>query len=100
MPPGRRQSDKYVYWGELAGFFSAGHSLLVYLHYARVNREVFIRERLTEFTRQMPGAQVSAFQTPRVVFFLAVQPRHAQHLREAGARLALTWHGQIWPWPG
>lgn len=86
---GRRNSSKYVYRDELAATYRAGHSLLVYQHFQRKERESFIRDVADDLRRVAPDAEVWAIRTSHVVFMLAIQPRHhaalsvaAQHVRE------------------
>lgn len=86
---GRRNSSKYVYHGELAATYSAGHSLLVYQHFQRKERESFIRDVAGDLRRGAADAEIWAIRTSHVVFMLAIQPRHhvalsaaAHHVRE------------------
>ncbi len=87
---GRRNSSKYVYRDELAATYCAGHSLLVYQHFQRKERESFIRDVAGDLRRVTPDAEIWAIRTSHVVFMLAIQPRHraalsaaAHHVREA-----------------
>lgn len=87
---GRRNSSKYVYRDELAASYRAGHSLLVYQHFQRKEREGFIRDIADDLRRVAPDAEIWAIRTAHVVFMLAIQPRHhaalsaaAQHVRDA-----------------
>lgn len=86
---GRRNSSKYVYRDELAATYRAGHSLLVYQHFQRKERESFIRDVADDVHRIAAGAEIWAIRTSHVVFMLAIQPRHhaalsaaAHHVRE------------------
>lgn len=94
---GCRNSNKYIYWRELTDFFTAGHSLLVYQHFAREERGAFVQKRVDQFYERMPGVRMFAFSTPRVVFFLAAQKRHAPAFENACERILTAWHGQITP---
>ncbi len=94
---GSRYSNKYIYWRELADFFAASYSLLVYQHFAREERGAFIQKRIDQFYERMPGVHMFAFSTPRVVFFLAAQPRHAETFGHACERIQTAWRGQITP---
>ncbi|WP_420101225.1 hypothetical protein [Bosea sp. (in: a-proteobacteria)] len=87
---GRRNSSKYVYRDELAATYRAGHSLLVYQHFQRKERESFIRGVADDLRRAAADAEIWAIRTSHVVFMLAIQPRHraalsaaAHHVREA-----------------
>ena len=86
---GGRNSSKYVYHDELAATYRAGHSLLVYQHFQRKERESFIRDVADDLRRIAANAEIWAIRTSHVVFMLVVQPRHhaalsaaAQHVRE------------------
>jgi hypothetical protein len=86
---GRRNSSKYVYRDELAATYRTGHSLLVYQHFQRKERESFIRDVADDLKRIAADAEIWAFRTSHVVFMLAIQPRHraalsvaADHVRE------------------
>jgi hypothetical protein len=86
---GRRNSSKYVYRDELAATYRTGHSLLVYQHFQRKERESFIRATADDLRRVAPDGEVWAIRTSHVVFMLVIQPRHhaalsaaAHHVRE------------------
>lgn len=87
---GQRNSSKYVYRDELAAAYRAGHSLLVYQHFQRKERESFIRDLADNLRRAAADAEIWAVRTSHVVFVLAIQPQHraalsaaAHHIREA-----------------
>jgi hypothetical protein len=80
---GRRNSSKYVYRDELAATYRAGHSLLVYQHFQRTERESFIQAVGQDLRRLAPGAEIWAIRTSHVVFMLAIQPRHRPALSQA-----------------
>ena len=77
-PVGRKHSNKYVLLNELQAHWNAGKSLLVYQHFPRKDRDLFIDEQCKRLWRelQIEGDVVSALRTPHVVFFLVAQPRH------------------------
>ena len=86
---GRRNSSKYVYRDELGATYRAGHSLLVYQHFQRKERESFIDDVADDLRRAAADAEIWAIRTSHVVFMLAIQPRHraalsaaAHHVRE------------------
>ena len=80
---GRRNSSKYVYRDELATTYRAGHSLLVYQHFQRKERESFIRDVADDLRRAAADAEIWAIRTSHVVFMLAIQPRHRAALSAA-----------------
>jgi len=94
-PYGRRDSSKYLYWREVVDAFAAGHSVLVYQHFARELRDAFV-QRLAGKLRLDTGAHtIRSFRTPHVAFFLAVRPEHEEKLERNASRIADVWQGQI-----
>lgn len=91
LPKGRKNSSKYIYLDELAAFYAAGKSLLIYQHFPHIQRSVFIascRERLHSIA---PDAAIWTFTTAHVVFLLLVHP-------ESRARLAIAAMGACGRW--
>lgn len=80
---GRRNSSKYVYRDELAAAYRAGHSLLVYQHFQRKERESFIRDVADDLRRIAADGAIWAIRTSHVVFMLVIQPRHRAALSQA-----------------
>lgn len=87
---GRRNSSKYVYRDELAATYRAGHSLLVYQHFQRKERESFIRDVADDLRRVAPDAEIWAVRTSHVVFMLVIQPRHRGALSQAAHHVLET----------
>lgn len=87
---GRRNSSKYVYRDELAATYRAGHSLLIYQHFQRKERESFIRSVADDLRRIAADAEIWAIRTPHVVFMLAIQPRHRAALSAAARHVDET----------
>ncbi len=102
---GRKDSSKYLYWKELkdtwTGIPSAslpGHSVLLYQHFRRKKgekRDDFISKVALELRAQPSVAEVVAFRTPFVVFFLLAQPEH-NRLANRAADVERLWGKQIW----
>ena len=93
--PGRRGSCKYLYWDELVRTFEAGHSVLVYQHFPRVDRAAYIADRLVALGARTRTAVTMAFLTPHVVFLLAGQAGHRRALARGAHRVARAWAGRI-----
>lgn len=80
---GRKNSSKYLYLDEVAAFYEAGKSLLVYQHFPRVERKAFLASCTGRLRGSAAGCAVWAFTTAHVVFFLLIHP-------ESPARLAVA----------
>ncbi len=94
-PVGRRDSSRYLYWTELEQAFARGYSALIYQHFRREKRDVFI-ERMAQEMRQRTGAaRVYSFRTARVVFFLLPSERLTVAFERAVACLPEIWGDQI-----
>ena len=86
---GAKDAPKYLYWQEVHQAYAAGHSLLVYQHFPRIAREVFIA-KLTERFREVTGSpDIQAFSTAHVVFFLVRQHKFPRF------SLSPCWEGQL-----
>jgi hypothetical protein len=94
-PYGRKNSSKYIYWRELTTAFAAGHSLLVYQHFPRINREQFIQVKAQELAKKAGTRQIYTFQTPYVLFLLAAQERHEEFFKASTTSVTNVWSGQI-----
>jgi hypothetical protein len=79
-PRGGKDSSKYVYWSELSEVFKAGLSILVYQHFPREKRAIFIQRIISEFRSRLGASEIHWFRTPQVVYFLATQPRHSERV--------------------
>jgi hypothetical protein len=95
LPLGRKNSDKYLYWNEVATAFQRGHSLLVYQHFGRQKRDPFIQDLAQEFGKETGVGTVYSFRTPNVVFFLVPQTDHQKLLVQGGEEVERLWGGQI-----
>jgi hypothetical protein len=83
LPKGRKNSSKYLYLDEVAAFYQAGKSLLIYQHFPRVERQAFLASCNERLRSVAPGCSVWAFTTSHVVFLLLIHP-------ESPARLAVA----------
>jgi len=75
-PYGSKSSSKFLYWREVEALWAAGKSLLIYQHFIREKRVIFVQRMLEVLKRATPGSFVEAFSTPYVVFLMALQPNH------------------------
>src|SRR5215210_3136573 len=94
-PYGRKEYSKFLYWREVYDSYSAGHSLLVYQHFARERRDAFIERIANKLLSLTNATAIYSFRTPHVVFFLAARPEHEETFHRQAAKTALTWEGQI-----
>src|SRR5690606_28678918 len=91
LPKGRKNSSKYVYLDELADFYRAGKSLLVYQHFPRIERRAFVASCLDRFRTVMPNASLWTFTTAHVVFLLAIHPESPARLVVAAMEACGRW---------
>ena len=94
-PRGAKGSAKFLYWRELAETYERGHSVLVYQHYPREERDAFTRRVAERMATELGAPSIHSFATARVLFLLAPKPRHADALRERAHAVARQWRGQI-----
>lgn len=72
-PLGCKDSNKYLYFSEVTQTFRRGHSLLIYQHFPRIQRDEYIALRTNQL-RKATGAQtIFSFSTGFVCFFLVSQ---------------------------
>ena len=95
VPLGTKHSNKYVCWNELADAFARGHSILVYQHFIRLKREIFIRQKIDHIFEEMPVSLVLAFSTAQVLFLLIPQAEQEIYLKEKSAEISEKWGQQI-----
>jgi crotonobetainyl-CoA:carnitine CoA-transferase CaiB-like acyl-CoA transferase len=95
VPYGRSGSRKYLYWHELRDAFQATHSILVYQHFPRVRREPFIEAQSQRVLSETGASEVLSFRTAHVLFLLAPQPVHLDHLRHRSQEVARRWRSEI-----
>jgi len=93
-PYGRKHSSKYLYWNELTETWNTHNSVLLYQHFPFKKRGEFISKVAADLRANIPVAEVVAFRTPFVVFFLLAQPEH-DHLANRAADVERVWGKQI-----
>lgn len=89
LPKGRKNSSKYLYLDEVEDFYAAGRSMLIYQHFPRQKRELFVERIGSELGRRCPASHIWAFVTAGVVFFLVARPEHQDDLNEIAGNFAL-----------
>ncbi len=90
-PYGRKDSSKYLYWHEISGLWGQGKSLLIYQHFCREKRQLFIRRLKEDLKNKTKGSLIAAFTTSRVVFFLVLQPKHQKYYDSIMAHVEKYW---------
>jgi len=97
-PYGRKSSSKYLYWKEVESLWNQGKSLLIYQHFIREKRTVFIQRMLCKLAEHNENSLVGAFSTQYVVFLMALQPRHHHFHMAIVNSVQEKWGGQIRHW--
>jgi len=94
VPRGKRGSSKYVYWDEVKSSYEAGHSLMIYQHFPRKPRELFLRNLVRKFKDIVDTHSVFSFCTNHVTFLLLPQPDHEDLFAQNSNKVKEVW-GQI-----
>ncbi len=92
---GRKGSSKFLYWAEAVATYRAGKSVLIYQHFPRKQRTLFVKALAKSLAERTGARRVLAFQTTRVVFFLAPQRNHLDPFRRRAAKVESGWGDQI-----
>jgi len=92
---GKKNSSKYLYWSEVKALYQAGHSILIYQHFPRMQRESYIRNLVQRFKAITQVGRIFCYKTRHVVFFLLTQPKHEEFFIENNANILNTWGGII-----
>lgn len=95
---GGKESSKFLYWREVEELWATGKSLLIYQHFIREKRLIFIHRMLETLRNTTPGSFVEAFSTSHVVFLMALQPNHQEFHRAIVDSVQENWEGQIHHW--
>jgi hypothetical protein len=95
VPAGRRGSCKYLYRAEMSAARAAGHSLLVYQHFPRVNRRRYLRELAAQVMAALGTTRLIAARTSHVAFLLLPQPAHEQQIERGLDRLRARWSAEF-----
>jgi len=74
--PGQRNSSKYLYREEVRRFYSLEKSLLIYQHFCREKRRLFVSRLSNDLMQAAPQSSITVFKTSHVAFFRVVHPAH------------------------
>jgi hypothetical protein len=94
-PYGRKDSSKFLYWRETERLWSAGHSLLIYQHFPRAKRDVFLETNARELAERTRAPEIISFRTSHVVFFLVPQAGRLEFFKRRGEKVGRVWKRQI-----
>jgi hypothetical protein len=72
-----------------------GTSLLIYQHFARVERDMFIRTLAVEIMRRTGSSEVLSLRTAHTVFFLVMQDAHREPFTQSAAAISQRRRDQI-----
>lgn len=86
----KSNQQKFVLWSELKQAYAAGKTLLVYQHFTRKNRDVFIREKLEEIEKHLAIPAV-ALRVKHSVYFFIPQKRHRVRLEKSLKEYVRRW---------
>jgi hypothetical protein len=86
----KKNSYKYVLWDEIRSAFNAGKSVMVYQHFSRSNREVFIEAKLKDL-RQKLGAEAFALKVKHSVYLFACHKKDVGRIKRGLAKFSKRW---------
>ncbi|WP_457663738.1 hypothetical protein [Sinorhizobium medicae] len=92
---GHKNSSKYLYLDEVADFYGAGKSLLIYQHFPRMERSAFVDRCVARLRSAAPGTFLGAFTTAHVVFFLLLHPESPSRLAFAAMAACERWNPEF-----
>jgi len=95
VPFGRKKSNKYLYWHEIVESFSYGKSLLIYQHFIREKRDIFIQKLVNELRDKLSVTTVYTLRTAHVVFLLIPQFHHINYFDHQCTEISEIWKSQI-----
>jgi hypothetical protein len=95
--PGHKNSAKYLYWAEVEDAYWRGHSLVIYQHWPRVERQKFTQQLVATAASRLGAPLVDTFTTAHVLFLLIAQPEHRDGFRKAHELIRERWSGEITP---
>jgi hypothetical protein len=94
---GKRNSSKYIYWDEVIRSYRLGYSLLIYQHFPRVSRDIFIKKIKDELSNRLNTPQLIFFETSFVLFILIPQKKHVKIFNKSIIEINKTWNSEEKP---
>ncbi|MGH2749288.1 MAG: hypothetical protein ACRDK3_00165 [Actinomycetota bacterium] len=95
VPKGKRNSAKFLYLDELNQTYERGFSVVVYQHFPRVPRTLFLERTRERIQSMIPEATIDVLQTARVAFVIVSPPARAAGTRAAVIAAADRWAGLL-----
>jgi hypothetical protein len=86
----KKNIHKYVTWNEILKTFDSGKSVIIYQHFSRTNREIFVQNKIAEI-RGKVACPVVSVQVRHSVYFFLMHKEHRAGLLRAIGRFADTW---------
>jgi hypothetical protein len=90
-PKGRKNSGKFVYWDEVSEHYAAGRSILVYQHFVREHRLIFLTRIAGDLSEALPATTIWSFPTAHAAFVLAARPEHVQQAEAVVNAVLAKW---------
>lgn len=88
---GQRHSSKYLYWSEFSAAIHLGLSTVVYQHFPRVKREVFLTRIMLQMQEIAPAFSISALYSSRVAYLIAARPADSPAIDQATGMMRKRW---------
>lgn len=92
---GGKGSSKYLYWNEMTEVYNAGHSILVYQHFPRKDRDKFRSDLFRELCTRLKVLDAIMFTTPSVLFVLVPQAHHLDRCFRLAMEVERRWGDEI-----
>lgn len=93
--PKSLRSVKHLYWDEIQQTYQHGHSLLIFQHFPRRPRQVYLGEIASALAGRLNLARVDWLSSSQVAFFLAAQPAHLDLVIKAVNAAGEVWRGAV-----
>jgi hypothetical protein len=94
-PFGRKDSSKYIYWREILQYYRGGYSLLIYQHFPRIKREIFIENLSKELKEKIKVDNIVFYETSNVLFILLPQKRKKDYFIAVSKKIQSEWYPEI-----
>ena len=94
-PYGRMNSSKFLFFHEVKQSYQFGHSLLIYQHFPREERQGYMKKRVTQLKQVTDESAIFSFATSNVCFFLIAQAKHHETLKNGIELVRQRWGTQF-----